>query len=163
MRIKHLAVLAAGLMVSTTASAQTTKWIPLTASQNPSGADLPFSQAVWVGDTLYVSGWLDPDIANHHDTKSQTVGILEDVQKFLKTQNLTLGDVVMIREFTGPNKDGKFDVSGVRAGLDAFFGTKDQPGKPASTGIFARLPSSDRGGLVELDFIVARPKSPSGG
>jgi enamine deaminase RidA (YjgF/YER057c/UK114 family) len=163
MRVKHLAVLSAALMVSTTVSAQTTKWIPLTASQNPSGADVPFSQAVWAGDTLYLSGWLDPDIATHPDTRSQTVGILKDVQKFLKTQNLTLGDVVMIREFIGPDKDGKFDRAGVRAGLVQFFGTKDQPNKPASTGVYVRLPAGDRGGLVELDFIVVRPKSSSGG
>jgi enamine deaminase RidA (YjgF/YER057c/UK114 family) len=159
MKIKHLTLLAAALMASTTASAQTTKRIPLTASQNPSGADLPFSQAVWAGDTLYVSGWLDPDIATHPDTRAQTIGILQDVQKFLKTQNLTLGDVVMIREFIGPGKDGKFDRLGVRAGLVQFFGTKDQPNKPASTGIYVGLPAGERGALVELDVIAARPVS----
>ena len=61
---------------------------------NPTNADRPVSQAVWAGDTLYVSGWLDPDLKTHTDMKSQTVGILEDVQKSLPTQNLTLGDVV---------------------------------------------------------------------
>ena len=159
MKIKHLAVLAAALMVSTTASAQTIKRIPLTASQNPSGADLPFSQAVWVGDTLYVSGWLDPDLNTHKDTKSQTVGILQDMQKFLATQKLTLGDVVMIREFIGPDKDGKIDRPGVRAGLVQFFGTKDQPNKPASTGLYVGLPAGERGALVELDVIAVRPPS----
>jgi enamine deaminase RidA (YjgF/YER057c/UK114 family) len=159
MTIKYLAVLAAWLMVSATASAQMTTRIPLTASQNPSGADLPFSQAVWAGDTLYLSGWLDPDIPSHHDAQSQTVAILKDVQKFLETQGLSLGDIVMIREFIGPGKDGKFDRVGVRAGLVQFFGTKDQPNKPASTGIYSRLPASDRGGLVELDFVAVRPKS----
>jgi enamine deaminase RidA (YjgF/YER057c/UK114 family) len=163
MRITHLAVLAAGLIISSSASAQTRKEIPLTASQNPSGADLPFSQAVWVGDTLYVSGWLDPDIAIHHDTQSQTIGILKDVEAFLKTQGLTLGDVVMIREFIGPDKDGKYDRPGVRAGLVQFFGTKDQPNKPASTGVYAHLLAGDRGGLVELDFVVARAKPSPGG
>src|SRR5579863_4089602 len=95
MIIKHLAVLAAALMISSTASAQSITRIPLTPSQNPTNADVPFSQAVWAGDTLYVSGWLDPDVKTHTDIKSQAVGILEDMQKFLASQKLTLGDVVM--------------------------------------------------------------------
>jgi hypothetical protein len=74
---KHFPFLAIALIVSLTASAQTIKRIPLTASQNPTNADLPFSQAVWAGDTLYVSGWLDPDIKSHPDTTSQTVSLLK--------------------------------------------------------------------------------------
>ncbi len=62
MTIKHLPLLALALLGSLTAAAQTTKRIPLPASQNPSNSDLPISAAVWAGDTLYVSGWLDPDL-----------------------------------------------------------------------------------------------------
>src|SRR5438876_2943555 len=85
-------VLVITLIVQLTASAQTIKRIPLTASQNPSGADAPVSQAVWAGDALYVSGWLDPDLKTHTNAESQAVGIFEDVEKFLESQNLTLGD-----------------------------------------------------------------------
>jgi enamine deaminase RidA (YjgF/YER057c/UK114 family) len=91
MTIKHLPLLAVAMIVSVSASAQTTKRIPLPASQNPSNADLPISAAVWAGDTLYVSGWLDPDIKAHPDTTSQTVSLFKDVQTFLQTQELTLG------------------------------------------------------------------------
>ena len=163
MMIKHLAVLAVSLMMSATGSAQTTTQIPLTASQNPTNADLPFSQAVWVGDTLYVSGWLDPDRKTHTDTKSQTVGILEDMQKFLVSQNLTLGDVVMMREFlpSDPARDSKVDLLGARAGYAQFFGTKAQPSKPASTAVQVVLPSAGSGALMEIDVIAVRPKSPS--
>ena len=160
MTIKQLAVLAVALILSLTASAQNTKRIPLTPSQNPTNADLPFSQAVWAGDTLYVSGWLDPDIKKHTDTKSQTTGILEDIQKFLKSQNLTLGDVVMMRVYLGgdPAKGGKMDVLGARAGYSQFFGTKDQPNKPACTAVQVVLPAGARGALVEIDVIAVRPK-----
>lgn len=160
MTIQHLAVLAVALLVSATASAQTTKRIPLPPSQNPTNADLPFSAAVWAGDTLYVSGWLDPDLKTHTDTKSQTVGILEDLQKFLVSQNLTLGDVVMMRVYMGgdPAKDIKAAVLEARAGYSQFFGTKDQPNKPACTTVQVFLPSSARGALVEIDVIAVRPK-----
>jgi enamine deaminase RidA (YjgF/YER057c/UK114 family) len=151
---------AVALIVSLTASAQTTKRIPLPPSQNPTNADLPFSEAVWAGDTLYVSGWLDPDIKSHTDTTSQTVSLLKDVQGFLVSQNLTLGDVVMLRVYLGsdPAKDGKPDLLGARAGIFQFFGTKDQPNKPACTTVQVVLPAGARGGLVEIDLIAVRPK-----
>jgi enamine deaminase RidA (YjgF/YER057c/UK114 family) len=158
--IRHLPFVAVALMISLSASAQTTKRIPLPPSQNPRNADLPIAAAVWAGDTLYVSGWLDPDIKTHPDTQSQTVGILTDLQKFLESQKLTLGDVVMMRVYLGgdPAKDGKMDVAGMTVGYTQFFGTKDQPNKPARTTVQVVLPAGARGGLVEIDLIAVRPK-----
>jgi enamine deaminase RidA (YjgF/YER057c/UK114 family) len=152
--------LTGSLMGSLTASAQTLKQIPLPSSQNPTGADLPIAAAVWAGNTLYVSGWLDPDMKTDTDTKSQTVGILKDFQKFLATQQLTLGDVAMMRVYLGgdPAKDGKVDFGGMQAGYAQFFGTKDQPNKPARTTLQVVLPAAVRGALVEIDLIAVRPK-----
>src|ERR1700691_6349352 len=114
MTIKHLSLLAVALIGSLTASAETAKRISLPANQNPSNADLPISAAVWAGDTLYVSGWLDPDLKTHTDTTSQTVGLLKDIQKFLESQKLTLGDVAMMHIYLGgdPAKEGKMDFAG---------------------------------------------------
>ena len=160
MTIKHLPLLAVALIGSLTASAQTTKQIPLPASQNPSNADLPISGGVWAGDTLYVSGWLDPEMKAHTDTKSQTVGLIKDIQEFLESQKLTLGDVVMMRVYLGadPAKDGRTDFAGMTAGYSQFFGTKDQPNKPARTTLQVVLPAGVRGALVEIDLIAVRPK-----
>lgn len=160
MTIKHLPLLAVALIGSLTASAQKTKRIPLTASQNPSNADLPISAAVWAGDTLYVSGWLDPDIKAHTDTTSQTVSLLKDIQKFLETQKLTLSDVVMMHVYLGgdPAKDGKMDFAGMMAGYTQFFGTREQPNKPARITVQVVLPAGARGALVEIDLIAVRPK-----
>ena len=160
MTIKHLLLLAVALIGPLTASAQKTKQIPLPASQNPSNSDLPISAAVWAGDTLYVSGWLDPDLKTHTDTKSQTVGLIQDIQKLLETQKLTLGDVVMMRVYLGgdPAKDGKADFAGMMAGYTQFFGTKDQPNKPARTTLQVVLPAGVRGALIEIDLIAVRPK-----
>ena len=160
MMIKHLPLLAVALIVSLTASAQNTKRIPLPASQNPSNADLPISAAVWAGDTLYVSGWLDPDLKTHTDTESQTVGLIKDIQKLLESQKLTLSDVVMMRVYLGgdPAKDGKMDFSGMMAGYSQFFGTKDQPNKPARTTVQVVLPAGARGALVEIDVVAVRQR-----
>jgi enamine deaminase RidA (YjgF/YER057c/UK114 family) len=160
MTIKHLPLLAVALIVSLIASAQTTKRIPLPASQNPSNSDLPISAAVWAGDTLYVSGWLDPDLKTHTDTTSQTVGLIKDIQKFLESQKLTLSDVVMTHVYLGgdPSKDGKMDFAGMMAGYTQFFGTMDQLNKPARTTVEVVLPAGVRGALMEIDLIAVRPK-----
>ncbi|MGO4210475.1 Rid family hydrolase [Terriglobus sp. 2YAB30_2] len=93
-------------------------------------------------------------------SKSQTEGILKDLQKFLESQKLTLGDVVMMHVYLGgdPEKDGKMDVAGMMAGYTQFFGTKDQPNKPARTTVQVVLPAGARGGLVEIDMVAVRSK-----
>ena len=156
MTIKHLSLFAAALLGSLTASAQKIKQIPLPASQNPSSANLPISGAVWAGNLLFVSGWLDPDLETHPDTKSQTEGVYKDLKKFLESQNLTLGDVVMIHAYIG-SEAGRV---GYRAGYDEFFGT-DQPNKPAHTLLQVVLPAARRGALVEIDLIAVRPTGPA--
>jgi enamine deaminase RidA (YjgF/YER057c/UK114 family) len=158
MTIKHLPLLAVALIGSLTASAQKTKRIPL------SNSDLPISAAVWAGDTLYVSGTLDPDLKTHTDTTSQTVGLIKDIQKLLESQKLTLSDVVMMHVYLAgdPAKDGKMDFAGMMAGYTQFFGTRDQPNKPARTTVQVVLPAGVRGALVEIDLIAVRPKEQPG-
>ena len=94
------------------------------------------------------------------NTKSQTEGLIRDIQKLLETQKLTLGDIVMMRVYLGadPAKDGKGDFAGMTAGYSQFFGTRDQPYKPARTTLQVVLPAATRGALVEIDLIAVRPK-----
>jgi enamine deaminase RidA (YjgF/YER057c/UK114 family) len=156
--MRHLPFVAVTLMISLTALAQTTKRIPLPPSQNPTSADLPIAAAVWAGDTLYVSGWLDPELKTHRDTKSQTEGLIRDMQKLLESQKLSLSDVVMMRVYLGAAKGGKMDFEGMMAGYSQFFGTKEQPNKPARTTVQVVLPAGGRGALVEVDVIAVRPR-----
>lgn len=125
------------------------------ASATPRGT----SAAVWAGDTLYVSGWLDPDRKSHPTTELQTVSLLKDIEKFLKTQGLTLADAVMLHVYLGadPAKDNKMDFVGMQTGFKQFFGTKEQPNKPARTTVQVVLPAADSGALIEIDLIAVRP------
>lgn len=157
MAIKHFFPLAVLLIGSIAAPAQKLQSIPLPPSQNPTNADVPVAGATWAGNMLFVSGWLDPDLKTHTDTTSQTVGILKDIQKFLETQHLTFADVAMVRVFLGTGADGKADTAGMTAGYRQFFGTKDQPHKPARTTLQVVLPAATRGALVEIDMVVVRP------
>ena len=66
----------------------------------------------------------------------------------------------MMRVYLGadPAKGGKADFSGMTAGYTRFFGTKDQPNKPARTTLQVVLPAGERGALVEIDVVAVRPK-----
>jgi enamine deaminase RidA (YjgF/YER057c/UK114 family) len=118
------------------------------------------SQAVWAGSTLYVSGSLDPDMKIHPTTEQQTVGLLNYLKKFLESQHLTLGDVVMIRVYLGadPAKENKMDFAGMMTGYKQFFGTTEQPNKPARTTVQVILPAAEAGALIEIDLIAVRSK-----
>ena len=67
---------------------------------------------------------------------------------------------VMMHVYLGgdPAKDGKMDNAGMMAGYTQFFGTKDQPNKPARTTVQVVLPAGAGGGLIEIDLITARAK-----
>jgi enamine deaminase RidA (YjgF/YER057c/UK114 family) len=156
--IKQLRLAAIALIVSLPVSAQTRREVAPPPSSNiplPTGT----SAAVWAGNTLYVSGSLDPDLKTHTDTKSQTVGVIRFLQQLLESQKLTLGDVSMMRVYLGadPAKGGAMDFEGMMAGYTQFFGTADQPHKPARTTVQVVLPAGVRGALVEIDLVAVRP------
>jgi enamine deaminase RidA (YjgF/YER057c/UK114 family) len=101
-------------------------------------------------DIAYASGV--PGSAKAGDTKAQTVDSLTKLLAGLKAQGFGAGDVVMLRVYLvgDPAKDGKMDFAGMMAGYTQFFGTADQPNKPARTTVqVAGLASA--GSLVEIE------------
>lgn len=156
MQLKR-AMFTAGMMIvlySTGALAQTMR-IPLPNSS------FPISQGVWVGETLYLSGMIDSSVMHGEpgDTKTQTIHVIQQIQKALEVQKLTLGDVVMMHVYLmgDPAKGGKMDFAGFMEGYSQFFGTKDQPNKPARSAMqVAALAAS--AALVEIEVIAAKPK-----
>jgi enamine deaminase RidA (YjgF/YER057c/UK114 family) len=121
-----------------------------------------FSSAVWAGDTLYVSGFLsDPDVpadkakgtaaAWTSDTKTQSIGALQKIEKVLKEQGLGLGDCVQLEAFLAgdPTKGDMMDFAGWNAAYLQFFGTAAQPNKPVRATVqVAHLAAP--GALVEV-------------
>lgn len=129
----------------------------------------PISQTVSVpanAQLVFLSGAL-PDVAYPHapqgtaaaygDTRVQTESVLRKLQQVLEDQGLGLGDIVQLRVFLVgvPELDGRLDFAGLQAGYTPFFGTAEQPNKPARTAIqVAGLPLP--GALVEIDGIAVR-------
>jgi enamine deaminase RidA (YjgF/YER057c/UK114 family) len=125
--------------------------------------------AVWAGDTLYVSGQIGPPItpadrekgtpAVYGDTKSQATGSLTKIAGILKEQGLTMGDVVAMHVFMAgdPAKGGKLDFAGMNAAYAQFFGSEDQPNKPARSAMQVAALAAP-GALVEIEVIAVRSK-----
>jgi enamine deaminase RidA (YjgF/YER057c/UK114 family) len=129
----------------------------------------PIAQAVWAGDTLYVSGQLATPItpadaakgtpAVYGDTKAQSLSALNKIEAILKEQGLGMGDVVMMHVFMAgdPANGGKLDFAGMNASYTQFFGTKDQPNKPSRSAMqVAALAAA--GALVEIEVIAVKSK-----
>ena len=104
--------------------------------------------------TYYLSGMLAP--AAEGDTKTQTIGALTEIKKALATQNLDMGDVVMMHVYLvgDPAKDGKMDFAGMMEGYKQFFGTKEQPNKPSRSTVQVSALAGP-GYLVEIEVIAA--------
>ncbi len=128
----------------------------------------PIATAVWAGDTLYVSGQLASPVtpadaakgtpADYGDTKTQTFSILTKVQAILKEQGLDMKDVVKCTVFLAADpKLGKIDFPGLQASFTQFFGTKDQPNKPARSA-FQVAGLVAPGYLLEIEVIAVKGK-----
>jgi enamine deaminase RidA (YjgF/YER057c/UK114 family) len=127
------------------------------------------AQAVWAGDTLYVSGQLATPVtpadrakgtpADYGDTKTQAASALGKIEGILKDQGLTMADVVMMHVYLAgdPKNEGKMDFAGLNAAYTQYFGTKDQPNKPSRSAMqVAALAAA--GALVEIEVIAVKSK-----
>jgi enamine deaminase RidA (YjgF/YER057c/UK114 family) len=136
----------------------------------PDGNPFPISAAVTVSagfDTVYVSGAL-PSVANkdapkgsvetYGDMAAQAESALTNIKASLAKLGLGMGDVVKMTVFmvADPTKDNKLDFAGLMSGYTKFFGTAEQPNKPARSAVqVAALVVP--GALVEIEVIAVKP------
>lgn len=131
------------------------------------GGESPISSSVSIpspGRLVYVSGTVpdpvDPaapagSVQRFGDTATQTRSILRKIQAELAAHHLALGDVVMMRVFlVAPPGRERMDFAGMMTAYREFFGTADQPRRPArSTMQVSGL--VDPGWLVEIEVTAA--------
>ena len=129
--------------------------------------DRPIATGVWVGDTLYLSGQLASPVtpadtakgtaAIYGDTEAQTMSTLTKIQAALKSEGLGMSDVVMMHVYMAgdPAKDGKLDFPGMMAAYTRFFGTKEQPNKPARSAMQVAALAAPWA-LVEIEVIAVK-------
>jgi enamine deaminase RidA (YjgF/YER057c/UK114 family) len=126
------------------------------------------ASGVWVGDTFYLSGQLPSPMtpadrekgtpAVYGDMKQQAESTFAKIQNALKAEGLGMGDVVMMRVYMAADpKDGKLDFAGMNMAYQKFFGTSEQPNKPARAALqVAALVA--QGAFLEVEVQAARSK-----
>ena len=128
----------------------------------------PIAKGVWAGDTFYLSGQLASPItpadpskgtqADYGDTKAQAASIFQKIQAALKEQGLDMTDVVKMTVFLGPDpKTGKLDFAGMQSEYVKYFGTKEQPNKPARSA-FQVAALAAPWALLEIEVIAVKSK-----
>jgi enamine deaminase RidA (YjgF/YER057c/UK114 family) len=142
----------------------------------PDGNPFPISAAVTVPagfDTVYVSGALPSAInkdapkgtpPEYGDMQAQTVSVLTSIKGTLAKLGLGMGDVVKMTVFmvADPANDNKLNFPALMAGYTQFFGTAEQPNKPARSAVqVAALVAP--GALLEVEVIAAKPRTDKSG
>ena len=161
MRFLALAAAAAALLAAHPAGAQEVKRI------GPPTAAIARATVVPAGsDIIYVSGITPQPVTaqgvtpvSFGDTKTQTISILTQIEAILKAEGASMGDVFMMRVLlvADPAKGPTMDFAGMMEGYRQFFGTAEQPNKPARI-------TSQVAGLVahtmyaEIEVQAVRPK-----
>jgi enamine deaminase RidA (YjgF/YER057c/UK114 family) len=129
----------------------------------------PIANGVWAGDTLYLSGQLASPVtpadeakgtpAVYGDTKTQATSALGKIQALLKAEGLDMKDVVKMTVFLAgdPAMGNKLDFAGLQGAYTQFFGTKEQPNKPARSAMQVAALAAPWA-LVEIEVIAVRGK-----
>jgi enamine deaminase RidA (YjgF/YER057c/UK114 family) len=97
--------------------------------------------------------------AVYGDTKAQAGSAVGKIAALLKEQGLGMGDVVMMHVYLvgDPANGGKLDFAGMNAAYSQFFGTKEQPNKPARSAMQVAALAAV-GPLVEIEVIAVKAK-----
>ena len=134
-------------------------------------AESPISAAVAIpaGQALYLTSGTVPPVADEKapeghparnvNKQTQGAGALRQIEARLKEAGLTLKDVVYLRVYIAAdkNKEGKFDYQGWFDAYAKFFGTAENPVKPArSTVGVASLVRPEW--LIEIEAVAVYPR-----
>jgi len=142
---------------------------PVSRLALPDNNPFPISAAVTVsaGTNLYfLSGAVPPMVnkdapkgstAAYGDMETQATNALTSIKGTLDKLGLTMGDVIKMTAFlVADPATGKLDFDGFMTGYKKFFGTPEQPNKPARSAVqIAALVAP--GALVEIEVVAAKP------
>lgn len=164
--MKKAALIALALLSATAASADVTR------HALPNNNPFPISRAVEVtpGTTLIfhsgqVPGPANPDAERgsreyYGDTEAQAMSVFGRFEASFKELGVDFGDVVKMQVFLvgDPTMDGKMDFAGFMRAYTKFFGTEDQPNKPARSAFQIAGLAGGPNMLIEIEMVIARPE-----
>ena len=134
-----------------------------------SGSSIASDVALPAGRALYFTSGTIPAVVDEAapadsrarfgtDTKTQGVGCLKAIEKLLGAKGLTMRDVVYLRVYVVPDqeKGGRCDFKGWFEAYAQFFGTAENPTKPArsTVGVAALVSPA---WLIEIEAVAVYP------
>lgn len=137
----------------------------------PNNSTFPISRAVEVsaGTTLIyhsgtVPGPTNPDAERgsreyYGDTEAQAMNVFGRMQESFDELGVDFGDIIKMQVFLvgDPTMDGKMDFSGFMRAYTKFFGTDEQPNKPARSAFQIAGLAGGPNMLIEIEVVIARP------
>ena len=137
----------------------------------PNNSSFPISRAVEVtpDTTLIFHSGQVPGAADENaergsrkyfgDTETQAMSVFGRFEASFEELGVDFGDVIKMTVFLvgDPAMDGKMDFAGFMRAYTKFFGTDDQPNKPARSAIQIAGLAGGPNMLIEIEMVIARP------
>jgi len=137
----------------------------------PNNSTFPISRAVEVtADTtlIYHSGTVpgpaNPDAERGSreyfgDTETQALNVFGRMENSFKELGVGFGDVIKMTVFLvgDPEMDGRMDFGGFMKAYVKYFGTEEQPNKPARSAFQIAGLAGGPYMLIEIEAVIARP------
>ncbi len=101
-----------------------------------------------------------PQDENRGDMFTQSRNTLARLKDNLAETGLTPSDLVFVRAFLGPDKQGKFDFAGWNKAYEEFFNNGHPSNRPPQSTVTAPA-FAGRGALIEIEFVAKFPKAPA--
>ena len=137
----------------------------------PNNSTFPISRAVEVSaDTtlIYHSGTVpgpaNPDAERgsreyYGDTEAQALNVFGRMEDSFKELGVGFGDIIKMTVFIvgDPAMDGRMDFAGFMKAYTKYFGTEEQPNKPARSAFQIAGLAGGPNMLIEIEVVIARP------
>ncbi len=163
--MKRAALVLISLLIGTAAYADVTR------HALPNNNPFPISRAVEVTpDTTLifhsgqVPGPVNPDAERgsreyYGDTEAQAMSVFKRFENSFEDLGVDFGDVIKMTVFLvgDPEMGGKMDFAGFMRAYTKYFGTEEQPNKPARSAIQIAGLAGGPYMLVEIEMVIARP------
>jgi len=137
----------------------------------PNNSTFPISRAVEVSaDTtlIYHSGTVpgpvNPDAERgsreyYGDTEAQALSVFGRMEDSFEELGVGFGDIIKMTVFLvgDPAMDGRMDFGGFMKAYTKYFGTGEQPNKPARSAVQIAGLAGGPNMLIEIEVVIARP------
>ena len=158
-------------LIALTTFIGTAAYADVTRHALPNNSTFPISRAVEVTpDTTLifhsgqVPGPVNPDAERgsreyYGDTETQAMSVFGRFEASFEELGVDFGDVIKMTVFLvgDPMMDGKMDFAGFMRAYTKYFGTEEQPNKPARSAIQIAGLAGGPYMLVEVEMVIARP------